>query len=344
MTETVQPVCAAKGVASIETLLTETRRLIEPTQRAVIETLPASIRHITGFHLGWWDADGRESSGSRGKAVRPALTIACARAAGGSAQAAIEPAVAVELMHDFSLLHDDIMDRDLTRRHRPTAWAEFGIPMAMLTGDALFLLASDLVHAGPSGVALRSAAMELCAGQSDDVAFEAKAAVGLPECLRMAEQKTGALFGVACQLGALSVSDDTRLAELYRQFGRNLGIAFQLIDDILGIWGQELITGKPVYSDIKSRKKSLPVVAALSSGTPAGDELATLYANGEAFNEHELAHAAALIEDAGGRAWADAEATRYRNRALDALTAAKPKPGAAADLTALAELVTARAW
>lgn len=342
MTETAQPVCAAGATTRVETLLAETRLLIEPTQRAVIETLPPAIRHIVGFHLGWWDAEGREGFGSGGKAVRPTLTIACARGAGGSAQAAIKPAVAVELLHDFSLLHDDIMDGDLTRRHRPTAWAAFGLPMALLTGDALFLLASELVHDGPSGTAIRSAALELCAGQSDDIAFESRAAVGLAECLRMSEAKTGALLGVACQLGALSVADDIELANLYGQFGRHLGIAFQLVDDILGIWGGEAVTGKPVYSDLKSRKKSLPVVAALTSGTAAGHELARLYARTDDLDDRQLSRVADLVEAAGGRAWAETEAQRYRASALDALRAANPKPGAVADLHALAELVANR--
>jgi geranylgeranyl diphosphate synthase, type I len=342
MTETVRPVSSCNGATTIDTVLRNTRFLLEPTQRAVLESLPAYVRHVVGFHLGWWGADGGENPGGPGKAIRPALTFACAGAAGGLARAAVPAAVAVELVHDFSLLHDDIMDGDVTRRHRPTAWAAFGLPRALLAGDALLVLAFDLVNSGPAGKALRTAVLELCAGQSDDLAFEDRVDVGLPECLQMAEQKTGALFGVACQLGALSVADDIRTADLYRQFGRHLGIAFQLIDDILGIWGWESMTGKPIYSDLKSRKKSLPVVAALSSGTAAGHELAALYGRSDVLDDRELAHAADLVENAGGRAWAVAEAERHRSGALDVLAAAQPDPSAAVDLHALAELITAR--
>jgi geranylgeranyl diphosphate synthase type I len=121
-----------------------------------------------------------------------------------------------------------------------------------------------------------------------------------------------------------------------------LGIAYQLIDDILGIWGWASITGKPVFSDLKSRKKSLPVVAALTSGTAAADELAALYGSSDVLGDRELAHAADLIDKAGGRVWAEAEAVRHRSEALDALAAAEPNPSAAAELHALAELITSR--
>ncbi|GJO25850.1 hypothetical protein NJB1507_29830 [Mycobacterium marinum] len=257
--------------------------------------------------------------------------------------AAIPAAVAVELVHDCSLLHDDIMDGDVTRRHRPAAWVVYGVPMAILTGDALLVLALDLVHEGASGSALRKAALELCAGQSADLAFEQRTKVWLPECLQMAQQKTGALFGVACQLGALAAGADSLVADQYAQFGRHLGLSFQLVDDILGIWGSESVTGKPVFSDLQSRKKSLPVVAALSSGTAAGAKLETLLGGTEALSDHELSYAADLIEDAGGRAWAEGEALRHRGLALDALAAAEPEPTAAEDLLALAELMTVRA-
>lgn len=343
MSQMARPVRASTTPARISLLLNDIRLLIEPKQRAVIANLSPELRICAGFHIGWWEPDGRDSSVRHGKAVRPALSITCARAAGGAMDAAIPAAVAVELVHDCSLLHDDIMDGDVTRRHRPAAWVVYGVPMAILTGDALLVLALDLVHEGASGSALRKAALELCAGQSADLAFEQCTKVWLPECLQMAQQKTGALFGVACQLGALAAGADSLVADQYAQFGRHLGLSFQLVDDILGIWGSESVTGKPVFSDLQSRKKSLPVVAALSSGTAAGAKLETLLGGTEALSDHELSYAADLIEDAGGRAWAEGEALRHRGLALEALAAAEPEPTAAEDLLALAELMTVRA-
>ncbi|KAA1249536.1 polyprenyl synthetase family protein [Mycobacterium simiae] len=326
----------------MKSILDEARLLVEPMLHAVVEKLPAEILEVAGFHFGWCDIDGGKDPRAGGKAVRPALTFACARAVGGSVRPAVPAAAAVELVHNFSLLHDDIMDGDITRRHRPTAWAAFGVPRALLAGDALFVLAVDLISSGTAGQALRAALLQMCAGQSDDLAFENRADVALPQCIRMAENKTGALFSLACQLGALSAADDIALAEEYRKFGRHLGIGFQLIDDVLGIWGHESVTGKPVYSDLKSRKKSLPVVAALSSGTPAGRKLAALYQRTAVLSEHELGQAADLVEEAGGRAWAEAQAARYRANALEVLAAAEPEQRGAMELQALADLVTAR--
>lgn len=342
MSEAAQSILGHPAATSIKSILDEARLLVEPMLHAVIETLPAEILEVAGFHLGWRDINGAKDPRGGGKALRPALTFACARAVGGSGRAAVPAAAAVELVHNFSLLHDDIMDGDITRRYRPTAWAAFGVPRALLTGDALCVLAVDLINSGTAGQALRATLLEMCAGQSDDLAFENRVDVALPQCMRMAEKKTGALFGLACQLGALSAADDIALAEAYRRFGCHLGIAFQLIDDVLGIWGHESVTGKPVYSDLKSRKKSLPVVAALSSGTPAGRKLAAIYQSSAVLGERELRQAADLVEDAGGRAWAEALAARNRASALEMLGTTEPQHRGAMELRALADGVTAR--
>jgi len=208
-------------------ILAETRAVVNPAHRAAVDGLPLEIRHVAGYHIGWWEADGR-MTGAGGKAVRPAFVLACARAAGGGGdqaemtdrRAAVDAAVAVELVHDFSLLHDDVMDGDLTRRHRAAAWAVFGVGRAILAGDALLALAMDVLTGDPgpdddagtrglphvragSARVLSGALLELCRGQSADLAFENRGDVTLTECLAMAERKTGALLGAACQLGAL---------------------------------------------------------------------------------------------------------------------------------------------
>ncbi len=189
---------------------------------------------------------------------------------------------------------------------------------------------------------LAAAACELCEGQSADLAFGTRSGVSVPECLAMAEAKTGALLGTACQLGALAAGASPAAAAGYRGFGRQLGVAFQLVDDLLGIWGDPRVTGKPAGPDLASRKKSLPVVAALTSGTQAGTQLARLYRRGEDLDEHAVAHAAELVEAAGGRAWAQAEAGRRMGAAMDALAQARPAPTAADDLRVLADLITRR--
>jgi geranylgeranyl diphosphate synthase, type I len=203
--------------------------------------------------------------------------------------------------------------------------------------------ACGLPHA-PAGSArgLSGVSLELCRGQSADLAFEDRGDVTVTECLAMAERKTGAMLGAACQLGALAGGADVRVAELYRSFGRQIGVAFQLVDDLLGIWGDPAITGKPVGNDLAARKKSLPVVAALTSGSQAACHLALLYQREDAFDEAAVAHAAELVEVAGGRAWALAEADRRIEAARAALAQARPEPSAEADLHVLADLITRR--
>lgn len=323
-------------------LLMRAREMTEPAYRTAAQELPPEIRHIVGYHAGWWDEDGHPCAAT-GKAIRPAFSLACARAAAGQiADAAVAAAVAVELVHDFSLLHDDVMDGDVTRRHRPAAWTVFGIGQAILTGDALLALAFRQLGGGEPVMVLAAAALELCRGQCADLAFASGAETGLAGCLTMAEQKAGALLGAACQLGALAAGADSAVAGYYQRFGRHLGLAFQLTDDLLGIWGDPRVTGKPAGSDLASRKRSLPVVAALTSGTPAGDELAWLYRHREHWDEHAAGRAARLIEAAGGRDWVGAEASRQVDKAFTALAQVRPSPAAMADLRLLAALMSRR--
>ena len=329
-------------------VLVWSRDLLDPALRAAVDTVPESVRHVCGYHFGWWDEHGRPIEVDGGKALRPALALLGAEAAGGTPDSALPAAVAVELVHNFSLLHDDAMDGDLTRRHRPTAWSVFGLGAAVLAGDALLVLAFDVLGTSGHPVAhegsrmLSAAVLDLLDGQSADVSFETRADVEVAECVRMAAGKTGALLGCAGALGALFGGGDSGQVGHVRGFGERLGLAFQHVDDLLGIWGDPAVTGKPVYSDLQNRKKSLPVVAALTSGTPAGRELAALYHRAEPLSDRELIQAAELVDLAGGRAWSQAEADELLARAMDELGAAGPAPRAAAELAGLAHLATRR--
>ncbi|MET8854187.1 family 2 encapsulin nanocompartment cargo protein polyprenyl transferase [Amycolatopsis sp. NPDC004625] len=322
-------------------VLAWSKGLVDPALRAAAERLPDAMRRIAGYHLGWWDADGRAASADGGKALRPALVLLCAEAAGGDPADAVPAAVAVELVHNFSLLHDDVMDGDTTRRHRPTAWTVFGIGPAVLAGDALLSLAFEVLapSGAPNARLLSAAVLALNEGQAADLDFEQREDVTPGECVRMAEGKTAALLGAACALGAAS---GPRPADGFGAFGRALGLAFQHIDDLLGIWGDPAVTGKPVYSDLQNRKKSLPVVTALCSGTGEAAELAALYARQEPLGPADLAHAATLVEAAGGRQWSQAQADALLAKALRDLTATAPAPRPAAELTSLARLITTR--
>ncbi|WP_246214182.1 polyprenyl synthetase family protein [Kitasatospora viridis] len=324
-------------------MLDEAREVVTPVLRGVVDGLPGPLRRVAGYHIGWWDAAGRPPAAGSGKAIRPALVLACARAAGGGVTPAVlDAAAAVELVHDFSLLHDDVMDRDLTRRHRPSAWSVFGVDRAVLTGDMLLAAAVRRLCGTELAPVLADAVLELGAGQCADLAFEDAAEVSLAECLAMAEGKTGAVLGAACELGARAAGAGARAAGGYRAFGRHLGVAFQVVDDALSLWGDPLRTGKPAGNDLAARKKSLPVAVALLSGTAAGRELARLFAGAEEFDAAATARAALLVERAGGRAWAAAELGRRVGAALAALEVAGPTVAGSAELRAIAALVTDR--
>ncbi|MGW1769559.1 polyprenyl synthetase family protein, partial [Streptomyces sp. NPDC002073] len=285
-------------------LLDATRETVNPELRRAVEGLPGSLRRVSMYHFGWEHADGRPASGNAGKAIRPALVLAAAAALGGTAAAAVRPAAAVELAHNFTLLHDDIIDEDARRRGRPTAWTVFGIPDALLAGDTLLALALRLLAEDPHPASARASArlaacvIELSAGQQADCSFERQAEVSLDACLAMAMAKTGALLGCSCALGALYAGAGDEEVEALDGFGREAGLAFQLIDDLIGIWGDPEHTGKPAGADLAARKKSLPVVAALTSGTAAGEELARLYAGPMAGDD--VRRAADAVERAGG--------------------------------------------
>lgn len=325
------------------------RALVAPALHAAVDTLPTSMRRIAGYHLGWWDQHGTRSSASDGggKALRPALVVLSAAVVGGSPREAVPAGVAVELVHNFSLLHDDVMDGDVTRRHRPTAWSLFGIGAAILAGDSLLTLALDVLAtsghpaAGAGARMLSGAVQELVDGQCADVDFEQRATVAVAECESMAAGKTAALMGCACALGALFGGADQETVRRLRTFGEHLGLAFQHVDDLLGIWGDPAVTGKPVFSDLRSRKKSLPVVAALASGTSAGDELAGLYRRPDPPADDELGHLAVLVDRAGGREWSRSQADALMAHALSQLDGLGSSP-ATAELVDLARLVTRR--
>ncbi|CAM5329139.1 polyprenyl synthetase [Streptomyces avidinii] len=248
----------------------------------------------------------------------------------------------------MSLLHDDVIDGDALRRHRPTAWSVFGLPAAILTGDALLSLAGRVLSEAPvplgsAGPALLDdAVQQLVEGEFADTLAEERDQVLLAEGLATAAAKTGSLITLSCVLGALAAGAGSAQVTHLRRFGHEVGAAFQLTDDILGIWGDPQVTGKPALSDLRARKKSLPVIAALTSAHPAGSELGLLYGSPGELSEADLVKAAALVEAAGGRAWAEREARHRTAGALSSLKAAALTGPAHEGLGALTRMITGR--
>jgi len=270
------------------------------------------------------------------------------RAAGASPEQGVPSAAAVELVHNFSLVHDDIMDGDTERRHKPTAWTVFGVGAAILAGDAMLVLAQDILLEGPApnslwaSRCLSASVQRLIAGQGADLAFERRDDITLEQCRQMAGDKTAALMACACSIGAIYVGAPADLAMGLAGFGAHAGLAFQLTDDLLGIWGAPEVTGKPVRADLRARKKSLPVVAALTSGTAAADQLGALLASPDPLSEDDLLRAAALVEEAGGRAWAETEADSQLAAAGQCLSDTQMPADVRAEFAGIAEFITAR--
>jgi geranylgeranyl diphosphate synthase type I len=309
--------------------------LVAPAMDAAVDHLSPELVTPIRHHL----AGG-------GKRVRAALVLVSAAAAGGTEEAGIPGAVAIELVHNFSLLHDDIIDEDRDRRHRPTVWAKFGIGSAIIAGDALAALAVQVLLDDPTPERVRATAtlatatQEMIAGQADDMAFETRASVTVEECLRMATGKTGALLSCASSLGAVLVGAPDSTIDALADFGRNVGIAFQAIDDVLGIWGEPSQTGKPAGNDLVQHKKTLPVVTALARSDGRRPELEALLARTLA--EQDVAEVARLIEESGARDEATDIAESHLDAALASLDRADLLPGPRAQLEAIAQFVTER--
>jgi geranylgeranyl diphosphate synthase type I len=334
-------------IDTLPAALARTRTIVKPALHAAVETLSAELRRVVAYHLGWADADGAPQTNSGGKSIRPTLALLGAEASGGVGSDAVPGAVAIELVHNFSLLHDDVMDHDRTRRHRPTAWALYGIGPAICAGDALIVLAHEVLTRQRTSAALDAdrllarATATMIAGQADDLRFEGCLDVSVDDYLLMAARKTGALLGCAAGIGAVLAGARRDVVTALDTFGRHLGLAFQCVDDLLGIWGDPRSTGKPVGSDLRQRKASLPIIGALCAGGPNADELGRLLSNG-ALDERAVARATELVTDNGGRERTEREAAAQFDAALNALAAVPLATAARAELVELAHFVVQR--
>ncbi|MFF6772329.1 polyprenyl synthetase family protein [Streptomyces sp. NPDC012637] len=323
------------------------RTLVRPALVEAVGLLHPWTGEMAAYALGWTGPAGTPDPGaSEGKGVRQALAVLGAEGVGADGADAVPGAVAVELVHTFSLLHDDIMDGDALRRQRPAVWKAYGTGPAVLAGDALLAQAVTTLAETPgrhSAAAVRCLCRTLnalVAGQAQDLRFEDRpwhgpGAVGPEQYRSMAEHKTGALLGCALALGAvLGGALDHTVTTLDRA-GRHLGLAFQAVDDVLGIWGDPAVTGKPVHADLRRGKKTYPVLAALARGGRAAHELAAVLDSPRPLDREAAAHVAALVEDAGGRAAALDEACRHLDTARRALRDASLTPTAARQLDGL---------
>lgn len=345
MTLTHTPTSAARTTAP--EVLARLSAIVQPALKAAVSTMVDDrMRLIASYQLGWCDEHGQPAE-SGGKAIRPALALLSAEAVLGRPDCGIPGAVAIELVHNFSLLHDDVMDRDITRRHRPTGWVQFGEGDAILAGNAMLTLAVQvLIQTGVEGRRslphLMEATQRLISGQSLDLGLENRERVDLDEVLAMEAGKTAALLACASSIGALAAGAPEHMVRGLESFGFEMGMAFQLVDDILGVVGDPSRTGKSSSSDVRAGKRSAPIVAALTSGTAAGDRLTELFTAGPLEDDDVVELATSLIDEAGGLAWAAREADSRLARALDHLAPLELTEPAATGLAEIASFIVAR--
>jgi geranylgeranyl diphosphate synthase type I len=300
------------------------------------------------YHLGWVDASFEPCDARSGKRLRPMLCILACEGCGGAVEQALPAAAAIELLHNFTLIHDDIEDQDHTRRDRPTVWSIWGAAQAINAGDTLFALAQlamlRLVERDLPSVTVVQATrlfnetcVALTGGQYLDIGFESRDDVSVEDYLTMIEGKTAALVACSCEIGAVIAGASDGQRERLRAFGRHSGLAFQMLDDVLGIWGDSSLTGKPVGADIARKKKTLPLLHGLARSA----ELRGLMA-GEMLTTSDVRRATDLVEKAGSRAYALQLARAHHDEALTALERADLRPGTARALQELAQNLLSR--
>jgi geranylgeranyl diphosphate synthase type I len=324
--------------------------MIEGAMREVVRIGDSRVAGHFGmmqYHLGWLDEFQSPILAPSGKRIRPLLCLLSCGAAGADPKLALPAATGVELLHNFSLIHDDIEDDSPTRRHRPTVWKLFGVPQACNAGDGMFSLAHLALHrlrdqGIADGIVLEAlklfdeTCLALTEGQYLDMTFETRRDVSVDEYFRMIAAKTGALLAASSQLGALVAGARRDSVEAYRAFGAALGRAFQLQDDILGIWGDEHVTGKSAASDILGKKKSLPVIYALSF-PGSGERLEGLYRK-STLTDADMPEALSLLDEAGARLFVEKHIDRAVGQAHEALRTAQSQADAGF-LPLLAELL-----
>ena len=257
---------------------------IEDEMRAILSAGDEPVRdhyNMMRYHLGWADESFQPQSYPTGKRLRPILCLLACSEVGGDPAQALPAAAGIELLHNFSLIHDDIEDGDEVRRHRPTVWKVWGMPQAINVGDGMFTLAFQAFHRLPArGVDADTAlaalqqftdtCLALTEGQYLDMSFETRSRLSVAEYMRMIQGKTAALVGASVAIGGLLGGADTAVRTDLLQFGHATGLAFQIQDDILGIWGDPAVTGKAAGNDILRQKKSLPLLHALAASRPSG--------------------------------------------------------------------------
>lgn len=320
----------------------EMRRIIESRKKT------GRLQDMMMYHLRWMD-EGFSICGSKGgKQLRSTMCLLACEAVAGDYRKALPGAAAVELVHNFSLIHDDIEDGDEKRRHRDTVWKLWGVPQAINTGDAMdvvsYMAILDL-KIDPAAMVetlqvFNDTIMQLCEGQYLDMDFQTRDAVTVEEYVQMITGKTAALIEASTAIGAMAAGGDREIVRRLKSFGHKIGVGFQIHDDILGIWGDPTKTGKSARNDIRNKKKTLPVLYALQH-SPERDDLKRLYAKKE-FTDADIDRVFDILTRAKAYEYTSQKAKQYKDEALAELDGLCPGSRAMEDLRAIGRFLVDR--
>lgn len=303
------------------------------------------------YHLGWTDERFKPIQADPGKRIRPLICLVTCEALGGDWHRALPVAAAIELVHNFSLIHDDIEDDSDTRRGRSAVWKLWGLAQGLNAGDGMFVLSRLALGRMPQrGLSVQkwaavssefdAATLALCQGQYLDLSFEARFDVSENEYLEMIRGKTAALISAAARFGAMLATDDNATVTTLARFGANIGLAFQITDDILGIWGDPNVTGKSAATDILTKKKSLPVIIGFGD-LQCGEKLRSIYQQ-PSLNQADVESVLDCLGVAQARERAQQIADDFRVKAVSALVETKTRNPAMDHLREIADVMTNR--
>jgi len=329
----------------IEIMLPAIEKELQDQVARLDDRYTSQFYEMLTYHMGWTgEGAGREATGKR---IRPLIVLLATASTGADWITSLPAAAAVELVHNFSLVHDDVQDNSEKRRGRSTVWTKWGVPMAINVGDALFVISNqavmDLIKTHPALTVVRAATilhdtcLDLTRGQFLDMSYEERNDLSLDDYLPMIGGKTSALLSACTHIGALLGNAGEAEQESYRQFGYHLGLAFQMQDDILGIWGDEAVTGKSAASDLVEGKNSLPVLYALGKQ----GKFAERWKQGP-ITVGEVKAVAAQLEDEGGRSYAEEMSEKETQIALEYLRKANPRGTAGESMLELANMLLKR--
>jgi geranylgeranyl diphosphate synthase type I len=337
-------------------ILTRYASDVEQTIKEALDIAPPFIRGVISYHFGWVDQNFEPANFERGKFLRPTLCLLVFEALGGDHKEALPVAAALEMIHNFSLIHDDIEDNDLERHGRPTAWAIWGKPLAINVGDYLYTLAFRCLYQLDATKftnkkifsvleLINQACLRLTEGQDLDLRFEQMQHVSTEMYLDMIFRKTGALLEAAILAGAILGSNNQKVIKNYQAFARNIGAAFQVRDDILGIWGDSAKTGKSADNDLRRKKKTLPVIYMLNETSGQRQEtLQTLYAASVPLLDDQISFVRESLDLVKALPHAQTMADKYVEDAFAALSKIKLSNRAQSELETVARFLVNRSY